>query len=76
VAKLDWSRPLAKPIDIGGRRKLRTLHDVRAHLLKLPEARQTNAVWQSITRQIIDAAESGETIDLTTPFALARMMRN
>jgi hypothetical protein len=44
VAKLDWSRPLAKPIDIGGRRKLRTLHDVREHLLKLPEARQTNAV--------------------------------
>jgi hypothetical protein len=76
VPKPDWSRPLAKPIDIGGRRKLRTLHDVRGYLLKLPEARQTNAVWQSITRQIIDAAESGETIDLTTPFALARMMRN
>jgi hypothetical protein len=72
----DWSRPLAKPIDIGGRRKLRTLHDVRAHLLKLPEARQTNALWQSITRQIMEAAKSGETIDLTTPFALARLMRN
>jgi hypothetical protein len=49
---------------------------VRAHLLKLPEARQTNAVWQSIARQIIDAAESRATIDLTIPFALARLMRN
>jgi hypothetical protein len=29
-----------------------------------------------ITRQIMDAAESGETIDLTIPFALARMMRH
>jgi hypothetical protein len=76
VAEPDWSRPLAKPIDVGGRRKLRTLHDVREHLLKLPEARQTNAIWQGITRQIMDAAQSGETIDLTISFALARMMRN
>jgi hypothetical protein len=76
VAKVDWSRPLAKPIDIGGRRKLRTLHDVRAHLLKIPKERQANNAWQSITRQIMAAAESGETIDLTIPFALARMMRN
>ena len=74
--KPDWSRPLSKPIDVGGRRKLRTLDDVRAYLLKLPEARQTNAAWQGITRQIMVAAESGETIDLTIPFALARMMRS
>jgi hypothetical protein len=74
--KPNWSRPLAKPIDVGGRRKLRTLHDVRAHLLKIPKERQTNAAWQNITRQIMDAAQSGETIDLTIPFALARMMRN
>jgi hypothetical protein len=76
VPKPDWSLPLAKPIDIGGRRKLRTLDDVRAYLLKLPKARQTNAVWQGVTRQIMDAAVSGETIDLTTPFALARLLRN
>jgi hypothetical protein len=76
VAKAVWSRPLAKPVDAGGRRKLRTLHDVREYLLNLPEARQTNAVWQGIARQIVDAVQSGETIDLTVPFALARMMRN
>jgi hypothetical protein len=75
MAKPDWSRPLAKPIDVGGARKLRTLQDVRAHLLKIPKERQTNASWQAITRQIMEAAESGETIDLTIPFALARMMR-
>ena len=76
MAKPDWSRPLAKPIDVGERRKLRTLDDVRSFLLKLPEERQTNAVWQSITRQILDAAQSGETIDLTIEFALARMTRS
>jgi hypothetical protein len=74
--KVDWSRKLAKPIDVGGARKLRTLNDVRTHLLKIPKERQTNAAWQSITRQILDAAQSGETIDLTVPFALARLMRN
>jgi hypothetical protein len=76
MAKPDWSRKLAKPIDVGGARKLRTLRDVRAHLLKIPKERQTNVGWQTITRQIMDAAESGETIDLTIPFALARMMRH
>jgi hypothetical protein len=35
AAAPDWSRPLAKPIDVGGRRKLRTLHDVRAALLNV-----------------------------------------
>jgi hypothetical protein len=74
--KPDWSRPLVKPIDVGGRRKLRTLADVRAHLLSIPEERQTNVAWQSITRQIMDPAQSGEMADLTVPFALARMMRN
>jgi hypothetical protein len=76
VAKPDWSRPLAKPIDVGQRRKLRTLADVRSYLLKIPEERQTNVSWQNITRQIMAAAQSGKTIDLTIEFALARMMRN
>jgi hypothetical protein len=76
VAKPDWSRPLAKPIDVGQRRKLRTLDDVRTFLLNLPEERQTKLAWQNIAREIMEAAQSGETIDLTVPFALARMMRN
>jgi hypothetical protein len=70
------SRPLSKPIDIGGRRKLRTLHDVRSYLLKIPKERQTNIAWQNITRLVMDAAQSGETIDLTVPFALARPRLN
>ena len=76
VAEPDWSRPLAKPVDVGERRKLRTLADVRSYLLKMPEERQSKVAWQSIAREIMDAARSGKTIDLTVPFALARMMRN
>ena len=75
-AKPDWSRPLAKPIGVGERRKLRTLADVRSYLLKIPKERQTNVGWQNITRQIMEAAQSGETVDLTIPFALARLMRS
>jgi hypothetical protein len=41
----------------------------------LPKERQTFANWQYITRLTMDAAKSGETIDLTVPFALARLMR-
>ena len=74
--KSDWSGPLSKPIDDGQRRKLRTLADVRSYLLKIPKERQTNVGWQNITRQIMDAALSGETVDLTIPFRLARLMRN
>jgi hypothetical protein len=33
---------------------------VRSYLLKLPEERQTNLGWQNITRQIMDAAQSGD----------------
>ena len=76
VGKPDWSRPLAKPIDVGRARKLRTLADVRMHLLQIPEERQTNVIWQKMTQDILDAAESGRTLDLTIPFALARMMRH
>jgi hypothetical protein len=74
--KPDWSRPLSKPIDVGARRRLHILADVRSYLLKIPEERQTNFGWQNITRQIVDAAQSGETIDLTIPLALARLIRN
>jgi hypothetical protein len=48
---------------------------VRAFLLTLSEERQAIANWQSITRLIMEAAQSGEAIDLTVPFGLARMMR-
>jgi hypothetical protein len=46
------------------------------HLLQVPEERQTNVIWQKMIQDILDAAESGDTLDLTIPFALARMMRH
>jgi hypothetical protein len=45
-------------------------------LLDLPEDRLANSVWPYVTQLILDAAQSGKTIDLTVPFGLARMMRH
>jgi len=73
--KRDWSRPLAKPIEVEGH-ELRTLHDVRAYLLKLPPQRQLNRSWQTMVTDITTAAEHGNMLDLTVPFMLAKALRH
>lgn len=72
--KPDWSRPLAKPVKIG-KKTLRTVSDVRAYLLGLPEERQRKAANQYIARLTIEAAQGGEN-DFTIPFMLAHALRN
>jgi hypothetical protein len=52
------------------------LHDVRAYLLGLPEDRARNSSWQAMVSQITGAATSGETLDLTLSFQLARALRH
>lgn len=47
---------LPKPIEVG-RRKLRTLHDLRAHLLKLPEDAHDKLGWRAATQALLNAAE-------------------
>lgn len=71
--KADWSRRLSKPIDVG-RRKLRTLHDVRAHLLKLPEDRQHMVGYQRVAHLLMQAADGGEIADIPLAFRLARAL--
>lgn len=57
-SKPDWSRPLAKPIDVGrGRRKLRTLECVRAYVLARPP-RYT--AWQPLAAALLEAANGGD----------------
>jgi hypothetical protein len=48
MPKPDWSRKLSQPVDLDGQ-VLRTLADVRAHLMKLPEDRREWAAVQHIT---------------------------
>ena len=74
MAKVDWSRKLAKPIDIGRRAKLKTLADVRAHILRLPEASQRLPAWQNAAEHLFKAAEGGDLADVSIAIRFARML--
>ena len=69
-SKADWSRRLPTPIEVG-KRKLHTLRDVRAHILKLPAERQELRGWHACAGALLEAAEGGnlESVDFTFKFA-------
>ena len=69
----DWSRKLPSPVEVG-RRKLRTLHDLRAHLIKLPKARHDLPGWQNATEAVLAAAEDGDVVNASVAFRLAQMV--
>jgi hypothetical protein len=66
---VDWSRKLLKPVEVG-RRKLRTLDDLRAHLLKLLEEIHEKPAWRAATEAVLAAAETG---DVKRAAVLARL---
>ena len=57
--KQDWSRQLPVPIKVG-RRKLRSLDDIRRHLLSLSEHQRGSQVWQHALWYAMKAAEGGD----------------
>lgn len=71
MAKPDWSRMLAEPVDLGGK-QLRTLADVRAHLMALPAERHELPAVQYIARLILEAAEGKDVGDITVPLRMSR----
>lgn len=74
LTNYDWTRKLTKPIDAGARKKLRTLHDVRAHILALPESKQEWPLYKNVARTLMEAAEGGGTENVNVAMRLARMM--
>jgi hypothetical protein len=73
MPKIDWTRKLAKPID-AGRKNLRTLHDVRAHILSLPEPKQEWSIYQNVARNLMEASNGGSTESVNASMKLANMM--
>jgi hypothetical protein len=73
MPKPDWSRKLSEPIGIG-RKKLRTLHDLRSHLLSLSEDRQQYRTWNYVAGRLVDAAEGGDITGAEVSFRMANMM--
>lgn len=70
--KPDWTRKLSEPVDLGGRRKLRTLDDVRKLLLDLPEERHEWRSIQYIAHLILEAAEGKDVGDISVVLRLCR----
>ena len=68
----DWSRQLPVPIKVG-RRKLRSLDDIRRHLLNLPEHQQGSQVWQHALWYAMKAAEGGDISRAEAAFRLMLM---
>lgn len=56
VTRAGWSCKLPEPIDVGATRELRTLADIRAYLLALPEHRGAMNIWQHTARCALDEA--------------------
>lgn len=70
----DWTRKLAEPIDAGDK-KLRTLGDLRAHILALPRERQDYRTWTHAGTTVYRAASGDvDTESAAVAFRIARMM--
>jgi hypothetical protein len=58
VSRLDWSRPLPRPLTIPTVMKLSTLADVRDLVEKhLPEQYRRKATWKHVSNQLAEAAQ-------------------
>jgi hypothetical protein len=70
----DGSRPLPEPIDLGGGRRLTTLHDVEIHLLTLTPAQRTLRSWRLVEKAVTDAARGGDIREVVVSIKLARIL--
>lgn len=68
----DWTRKLSEPVDLGGRKPVRTLGDVRAHLLSLPEERHEWPPVRYVAKLILEAAEGKDVGDISVVLRMTR----
>jgi len=54
---VDWSRPFDEPIQPPKGKKLVTLKDAAAYIMKLPKSKQQSPEWQAAGEAVIMAAE-------------------
>lgn len=56
---MSWSTALKSPVPLPGGGNLKTLHDVRAHVLSLPESERDADAWHTVAETLLSAAEQG-----------------
>jgi phage-related protein len=57
---MPWSTAFDEPIALRGGRRLTTLQQAADYIMKLPEAEQREARWQTAVENLINAAETGD----------------
>lgn len=54
---MSWSTALKSPVPLPEGGDLKTLHDVRAHVLSLPDAERDEDAWHTVAETLLSAAE-------------------
>lgn len=71
-----WSRKLTYTLHTRDGRTLRTLREAVDYMLAMPESRQLLPAWQSATRLVMEAAETGEVLAATKQIHRALFLDN
>lgn len=56
---MPWSAAFKRPIPAPGGGKFKTLHDVGAYVLALPESERETPAWHTAAENLMQAAEHG-----------------
>lgn len=73
--KPNWSAPLTQPVKPCNHEPLHTLSDVRAFILDhVPEEHAEFITWQHVGQELIQAAETGETLSVTIALKMVLIM--
>lgn len=56
---MPWSTAFRSPVPLPCGGQLKTLGDVRSHILKLPKSKQNSEAWLTVTESLLNAAEHG-----------------
>jgi hypothetical protein len=75
--RLNWSRPLPRPLVIPDVMKLATLADVRVLIKKhLPKDRRDRLPWRHVAEELDKVAAGGDTADVAIALRLALMIEH
>jgi hypothetical protein len=56
---MSWSTVLKEPVPLPEGGVLKSLHDVRAHVLSLPESERNEDAWHTVAETLLNAADHG-----------------
>jgi hypothetical protein len=56
---MPWSTALKSPVPLPSGKQLKTLTDVRAHVLALPKKQRDSEAWLTVAETLLQAAEHG-----------------